>query len=142
MCFNKFFHFAQEYLYGNYLQNIEILLILEREKDSQRSAALFGEGILLLMGCSKKLYNVLGGLQVYYSKSTWEVYPKIKLFYIIFCANMYILLIYINSFYTFFVHFVYKIKFALYFLYNEICKYLFTCNRLFNSWILSCFDAL
>ena len=30
------------------------------EEDSQRTTVLFGEGILLLMGCSKKLYNVLG----------------------------------------------------------------------------------
>jgi len=38
------------------------------EKDSHRSTVLFGEGILLLMGCSKKLYNVLGGYNGYYSR--------------------------------------------------------------------------
>ena len=38
------------------------------EEDSHRSTVLFGEGILLLMGCSKKLYNVLGGYNGYYSR--------------------------------------------------------------------------
>jgi hypothetical protein len=37
------------------------------KEDSFGEAALFGEGILLLMGCSKKLYNVLGGYEFYYT---------------------------------------------------------------------------
>ena len=39
------------------------------KKDSYRSLSFFGEGILLLMGCSKKLYNVLGGYEYYYIRS-------------------------------------------------------------------------
>ena len=50
-------------------------------------AVLFGEGILLLIGCSKKLYNVLGGYNYYYTYPHLKVCIKINFFLRFFCAN-------------------------------------------------------
>ena len=63
---------------------------MKGEKDSQRSTVLFGEGILLLMGCSKKLYNVLGVTIIIihiYSKKCVQNQNLYKYFFVQFAHN-------------------------------------------------------
>ena len=41
---------------------------------------------MLLMGCSKKLYNVLGGYKCYYIQNVIKVFTKKPIFLKFFCA--------------------------------------------------------